>query len=540
MPAFAHAATLTVTKLADTNDGTCDTDCSLREAIAASSAGDIITFANGLSGTITLSGTKLTVSHTLTIQGPGASVLTISGNDLSQVIDVIAGANLGDMATFSLSGITIAHGFTTDYTGGGLYVENYYITTTVSQVIFDHNVADGEGAGARLNGTTTVQDSIFSNNVLARNSASVSNTWGSGLSCDRNECTVTGTLFTGNSGGCSALYSAATHTTFANDTSTGNDFPAGCNDPGNIEPGGIVCDSSEPSGTCSFNNVTSYGNTLNGSVSHADGIAVGDGIALHISNSIVDGCGGSFYGGSIVSDGYNIDVGNTCGFSATGDQHNADPLLAALADNGGFTKTLALLSGSLAINAGNPATPIGSGGTCEVTDQRGTTRPQGPSCDIGAFEYVIPAPTPTPTPAPTTHHGGSSAVICFGGLVWTPSKLACALPDQLVTASTTTTPTTIPAATSSPSGISFLTNHKLGDRGEGIRMLQKFLNTHGFILATSGAGSPGNETTLFGALTKAALIKFQRANSIVPAVGYFGPLTRAFITRVLGSTASTP
>jgi hypothetical protein len=69
-------------------------------------------------------------------------------------------------------------------------------------------------------------------------------------------------------------------------------------------------------------------------------------------------------------------------------------------------------------------------------------------------------------------------------------------------------------------------------------MLQNFLNTHGFILATSGAGSPGNETTLFGAPTKAALIKFQRVNSIRPAVGYFGPITRAFIARVLGSPAS--
>ena len=69
-------------------------------------------------------------------------------------------------------------------------------------------------------------------------------------------------------------------------------------------------------------------------------------------------------------------------------------------------------------------------------------------------------------------------------------------------------------------------------------MLQQFLNTHGFPLATSGAGSPGNETTLFGALTKAALIKFQRVNSIRPAVSCFGPLTRAFIARVLGSTAA--
>jgi CSLREA domain-containing protein len=261
LPAVASAATLTVTKLADTNDGTCDSDCSLREAIAASSAGDTIVFADGLTGTITLGGTKLTVNHSLTIQGPGANVITISGNDQSPVIDMTA-FNPGDM--FSLSDITLSHGFTTSYTGGGLYVEDSH-----------HNVADGEGAGARLNGSTTVQDSIFSNNVLARNSAAVSNTWGSGLSCDRNQCTVTGTLVTGNTGGCSALYSAAKFTAFIDDTSTGNDFPAGCDDPGNIEPGGIVCDNGDSGNSCIGNNLTSYGNTLAGVASHADGLGGG-------------------------------------------------------------------------------------------------------------------------------------------------------------------------------------------------------------------------------------------------------------------------
>jgi hypothetical protein len=359
-------------------------------------------FANGLSGTITLGGTMLTIDHSLTIKGPGAAVLTISGNDQSQVMYVFANSGL----TFSLSDVTIAHGFTTSYTGGGLYVDQGSVVPNIyiSKVIFDHNVADGEGAGARLNASTTVRDSIFSNNVLAGNSAAVSNTWGSGLSCDRDQCTVTGTLVTGNSGGCSALYSAAANTTFANDTATGNDFPAGCVDPGNIEPGGTVCDSSGSGKTCSFNNITSYGNTLKGSVSHADGIAVGDGITIHVSNSIIDGCGGNFFGGTVVSDDYNIDVGGSCGFSSTGDQSNVVPLLDVLADNGGFSKTLALLAGSPAIDAGNPSAPTGSGGTCQTTDQRGISRPQGAACDIGAFEYV---PPPVTVPVLTTSAASS-------------------------------------------------------------------------------------------------------------------------------------
>ena len=56
-----------------------------------------------------------------------------------------------------------------------------------------------------------------------------------------------------------------------------------------------------------------------------------------------------------------------------------EPLLGALADNGGPTLTHALLTGSPAIDAGNDA-------ACPATDQRGVTRPQGAHCDIGSYE----------------------------------------------------------------------------------------------------------------------------------------------------------
>ncbi len=70
-------------------------------------------------------------------------------------------------------------------------------------------------------------------------------------------------------------------------------------------------------------------------------------------------------------------------------------------------------------------------------------------------------------------------------------------------------------------------NLEAGARREEVRALQKLLNAHGFTIAASGGGSPGNETTFFGPATKAALIKFQKAKNITPAVGYFGPKTRA-------------
>jgi hypothetical protein len=56
-----------------------------------------------------------------------------------------------------------------------------------------------------------------------------------------------------------------------------------------------------------------------------------------------------------------------------------NPQLGALGNNGGTTPTMPLLPGSPAVNGGNNA-------TCPTIDQRGVTRPQGGTCDIGAFE----------------------------------------------------------------------------------------------------------------------------------------------------------
>jgi hypothetical protein len=63
-----------------------------------------------------------------------------------------------------------------------------------------------------------------------------------------------------------------------------------------------------------------------------------------------------------------------------------------------------------------------------------------------------------------------------------------------------------------------------------VKELQKFLNANGFTLAKAGsAGSVGHETTKFGAATRAAVIKFQKAKKITPAIGYFGPVTRGVV-----------
>jgi fibronectin-binding autotransporter adhesin len=89
--------------------------------------------------------------------------------------------------------------------------------------------------------------------------------------------------------------------------------------------------------------------------------------------------------GTFESDGYNL-LGKTVGCTFTAkptDRLNKDPKLGALADNGGPTRTLALLAGSPALDSIPPA-------VCAVArDQRGVKRPQGPKCDIGAYERKV-------------------------------------------------------------------------------------------------------------------------------------------------------
>jgi hypothetical protein len=120
--------------------------------------------------------------------------------------------------------------------------------------------------------------------------------------------------------------------------------------------------------------------------------------ALKVTNSIV--AAGVASGGTnnckpaAVASGHNIedDAEGQCGFDMAG----VNPLLQALADNGGPTKTMALGAGSPAIDAAGP------GGCVEGVDQRGIARPQpgGGLCDLGAFELVPSPKPPPPIPPP--------------------------------------------------------------------------------------------------------------------------------------------
>ncbi len=76
---------------------------------------------------------------------------------------------------------------------------------------------------------------------------------------------------------------------------------------------------------------------------------------------------------------------------------------------------------------------------------------------------------------------------------------------------------------------SFTMDLDVGSTGADVKMLQAYLNAKGFTVAATGPGSVGYETMTFGGATKAALAKFQAAKGIMPAAGFFGPKTRAYM-----------
>jgi len=124
-------STFTVTNLLDSGAG------SLRAAVAAANANpgaDSIDFAT--TGNITLTSGRLNITDSLTLNGPGASALTVSGNQASRVFD-ITGA-----PTVTIAGLTVANGLTYGSPGGGISVAGG--TVTLANCTVSGNSANGD------------------------------------------------------------------------------------------------------------------------------------------------------------------------------------------------------------------------------------------------------------------------------------------------------------------------------------------------------------------------------------------------------------
>ncbi len=142
------------------------------------------------------------------------------------------------------------------------------------------------------------------------------------------------------------------------------------------------------SAALNFTNLTIAHNTAGGSIGIGGGVVfepsgTSSGTFVNTIIALNNAVNGPDCEGNVPSSGHNLERHTSCGFNnASGDLQNTNPKLGPLADNGGPTKTLRLLGGSPAINAGSDE-------ACPSTDQRGISRPQGHHCDIGAYEQAM-------------------------------------------------------------------------------------------------------------------------------------------------------
>ncbi len=160
---------------------------------------------------------------------------------------------------------------------------------------------------------------------------------------------------------------------------------------------------------------------------------------------------------------------------------------------------------------------VGSNQNTNTTNNNNDT-PQLPACSAGeSFNRNTGLPCTNNTPVIPGCSTGFSFSILTGQSCNTPTPTNTPTPNN-------------PTPTNTPTTYKFLKDIPFGTiRSEDARQLQIFLNTHGFPVATTGVGSIGYETRYFGPATRAALVKFQKANGITPSVGYFGPKTRGYI-----------
>jgi hypothetical protein len=368
------ATTIHVTTTADSSAG------SLRQAIADAQAGDTIDFNLSYPATIKLTSAPLTINKNLTINGPGADKLTVSGNHSVLVLNINSGS------TATISGLTVADGFNLDqatFQASGILIDHSTLnlnnctvantrnpagrggiastasTVTLTNCTIATNTA-AEGAGIQ-NGGLVVGDSgtMTIANCTIANNVSIGGNGGGGI-VNHRTMTITNSTITGNqsnNGGGGILSDGpltVTNCTIArNHTFPGQNGPTG----GGIFGGNMI----------TLNNTIIAGNYLSPNRTPNEIFGI---IATTSHNLIGDAAtaGGMQNGvnGNIVSSG-TLPIGTI--------------LNTTLADNGGPTQTHMIICNSLAYNAGDNALAAAL-----PKDQRGSSRVIDGTVDIGALE----------------------------------------------------------------------------------------------------------------------------------------------------------
>jgi predicted outer membrane repeat protein len=364
-----------------------DSSVSNNQALSGSSGGGIsntgsMTIINGnvQSNFCNFGGGGIWNEGMMTITGT-----TISNNEANAGHSGGRGGGIANVGTLTIQDSVISNNSAdpnlSDGSGGG--IDNRKALEIVRSSIIG-NRATFTGGGIAGGGTIT--DSLISNNRTLLTPAT-----GGGLSGDGfiiTNCTIDGNQSVGDGGGIAGGGNIA-HTTFSNNSASSN--------------GGAIY----------LTSTLELGNTI--LKAGASGV--------NIFNN----------GGSFTTHGYNISSDDGSGLlNGPGDQINTDPMLGPLQDNGGPTFTHELLTGSPAIDAGDPKfTPP------PYYDQRGPTywRVRNGRIDVGSFEVqqgTTPSPTPTVTASPTPTPTATA----------TASATATATPTATATATATTTPCT--------------------------------------------------------------------------------------------------
>jgi len=338
---------------------------SLPAVVAGAAPGDTIIFSVPSSCTIITLTSTIDITTSVTIDGPGAGTLAVSGNNASAVFQVDGGVSA------TIAGITVEDGSAGANGGGGIVNEG--TLRLVDSTVSNNSASGTEGGGILNEGSTSVVDSTVSNNSAA-SGAGIENLSGSVLV---DASTLSGNNATMYGGGINSDASLS----IINSTLSNNS----ANDGGAIENGGsLSLTASTVSG-----NAAVVGGALNNDGAVDDGVASTTIAGTILANSSSGGNCQSFKG-TITDGGYNLDDHGSCGFSSV--NHSligVKPQLGTLQNNGGPTETQAPALGSPELDQ-IPRGTTGNGvELCPGTDQRGLARPQGTECDIGAVELVV-------------------------------------------------------------------------------------------------------------------------------------------------------
>jgi hypothetical protein len=265
---------------------------------------------------------------------------------------------------------------------------------TINKCIVTNNLARGHygssGGGVYSVGTLTVNNSTVSQNKT------VGIAGGGGI-YSGGSLAINNSMITGNGSALGGGVAVRGPLTINKSTLTANTASQGG---GLYDEGFVVIINSTLSGNTAVDEggggvsnvgtLAIYNSTVTGNSAVQGGDIFNNGGGAFLQNSIVaNSLKGGNCSGAITSFGHNLSSDNTCNLSGAGDFNNVDPKLGPLQNNGGPTPTHALLSGSPAIDSGNPTGCTDSGGSLLKTDQRGQPRPDKEDiggCDIGAYE----------------------------------------------------------------------------------------------------------------------------------------------------------